>query len=162
MDTGGLAKVWAIAEQGERLKNSIVHHVCLEYFNRCYLLFYGLVSFKFTTLFSVAWAQIISVSVFFSDLQFKVGNLVTEQELMLEMMFVHCRIEFFNLSFDPFVRHTFWNVLFGSIILWGSPYSCSQVWIMEYEWKRLPNNISILLRDLFFLQVVIQIFTNPS
>ena len=27
---------------------------------------------------------------------------------------------------DPFVRHTFLNVLFGTFILWGSPYTCSQ------------------------------------
>lgn len=36
------------------------------------------------------------------------------------------RIEFFNFSLDPFERHTFFNVLFGTIILWGSPYVCSQ------------------------------------
>lgn len=36
------------------------------------------------------------------------------------------RIEFFNPSVDPFVRHTFLNVLFGTFILWGSPYTCSQ------------------------------------
>ena len=32
------------------------------------------------------------------------------------------RIQFFNPSLDPFERHTFVNLLFGSIILWGSPY----------------------------------------
>ncbi|TRY75595.1 hypothetical protein TCAL_00525 [Tigriopus californicus] len=36
------------------------------------------------------------------------------------------RIEFFNFSLDPFERHTFFNVLIGTIILWGSPYVCSQ------------------------------------
>ena len=36
------------------------------------------------------------------------------------------RIEFFNTSFNPFVRHTFINVLFGTFILWGAPYTCSQ------------------------------------
>ena len=36
------------------------------------------------------------------------------------------RIEFFNTSLDPFERHTFTNVLFGTFILWGSPYTCSQ------------------------------------
>eukprot|EP00095_Tigriopus_kingsejongensis_P000170 maker-scaffold487_size158652-snap-gene-0.46 protein:Tk00170 transcript:maker-scaffold487_size158652-snap-gene-0.46-mRNA-1 annotation:"hypothetical protein CAPTEDRAFT_141957" len=50
------------------------------------------------------------------------------------------RIEFFNFSADPFQRHTFWNVLFGTIILWGSPYVCSQYLVhrcicLESEFK---------------------------
>jgi len=36
------------------------------------------------------------------------------------------RIEFFNTSFNPYVRHTFINVLFGTFILWGGPYTTSQ------------------------------------
>ena len=36
------------------------------------------------------------------------------------------RIEFFNWSVDPFERHTFLNVFFGTFILWGGPYTCSQ------------------------------------
>ena len=36
------------------------------------------------------------------------------------------RIDFFNLSLDPFERHTFINVFFGTFILWGAPYTCSQ------------------------------------
>jgi len=36
------------------------------------------------------------------------------------------RIEFFNPSLNPFERHTFLNVLIGSFIVWGSPYTCSQ------------------------------------
>ena len=36
------------------------------------------------------------------------------------------RLSFFDLSVDPFQRHSFWTVLFGTIILWGSPYLCSQ------------------------------------
>jgi Na+/proline symporter len=36
------------------------------------------------------------------------------------------RIEFFNFSSDPFERHNFWNLISGSIILWGSPYLSSQ------------------------------------
>ena len=36
------------------------------------------------------------------------------------------RIEFFNWSLDPFERHTFLNVFFGTFILWGAPYTCSQ------------------------------------
>ena len=30
------------------------------------------------------------------------------------------------MSLDPFERHTFFNVLFGTFILWGAPYTCSQ------------------------------------
>lgn len=36
------------------------------------------------------------------------------------------RIEFFNWSADLTTRHTFLNVFVGTIILWGSPYICSQ------------------------------------
>ena len=36
------------------------------------------------------------------------------------------RIDFFNFSLDPFERHTFINVFFGTFILWGAPYTCSQ------------------------------------
>ncbi len=36
------------------------------------------------------------------------------------------RIDFFNWSLDPFERHTFINVFFGTFILWGAPYTCSQ------------------------------------
>ena len=36
------------------------------------------------------------------------------------------RIDFFNFSLNPFERHTFINVLLGSFILWGAPYTTSQ------------------------------------
>ena len=36
------------------------------------------------------------------------------------------RIEFFNWSLDPYERHTTINVFFGTFILWGAPYTCSQ------------------------------------
>lgn len=36
------------------------------------------------------------------------------------------RLNLFNFSANVFERHTFWNLLFGSIILSGSPYMTSQ------------------------------------
>ena len=36
------------------------------------------------------------------------------------------RIDFYNSSTDLFERHTFWNLVFGSVVLWGSPYATSQ------------------------------------
>lgn len=39
------------------------------------------------------------------------------------------RLNFFNFSGDVFERHTFWNLIFGSLILWGSPYATSQFMI---------------------------------
>lgn len=36
------------------------------------------------------------------------------------------RTELFDLSIDPFERHNFLNLLFGTLIMWGSPYVCSQ------------------------------------
>ena len=47
-------------------------------------------------------------------------------DAMLEKNYEGDRVELFNLSLDPYTRHTFWNVLFGTLIMWGSPYMCSQ------------------------------------
>ncbi|XP_046397966.1 sodium-coupled monocarboxylate transporter 1-like isoform X1 [Ischnura elegans] len=36
------------------------------------------------------------------------------------------RIDFFNMSFDPTIRHTFWNTMFGFVFSWSNNCSTNQ------------------------------------
>ncbi|CAG2171216.1 unnamed protein product [Oppiella nova] len=42
------------------------------------------------------------------------------------------RIELFNLNPNPFIRHTFWTVFFGSVVHWTNIYATNQAMVQRY------------------------------
>ena len=65
------------------------------------------------------------------------------------------RLNFFNFSGNVFERHTFWNLLFGSTILWGSPYTTSQFLIHRCLCLRTPREGKISLYVNFCGQIIL-------
>jgi len=44
----------------------------------------------------------------------------------------NCRIELFEWSFSPFVRHTFWSQVVGGYFTWMTIYAINQTMIQRY------------------------------
>jgi sodium-coupled monocarboxylate transporter 8/12 len=66
----------------------------------------------------------------------------------------------FNFSGNPFERHTFWNLLFGSLILWGSPYATSQFLIHRCLCLRTPREGKISLYVNFCGQILLLVVVS--
>jgi len=64
------------------------------------------------------------------------------------------RLNFFNFSTNVFERHTFWNLLFGSIILSGSPYMTSQYLIHRTMCLSTPQKGRMSMYVTFCGQIV--------
>lgn len=78
---------------------------------------------------AVVWTDVFQIFIVFAGIvAIIVEGLIKTGgwEKMWEANVAGGRIELFNMSMDPYERHTFWNVLFGTLIMWGSPYTCSQ------------------------------------
>ncbi|XP_046397337.1 sodium-coupled monocarboxylate transporter 1-like [Ischnura elegans] len=78
---------------------------------------------------AVVWTDSLQVVLMFGSMMavifigtYKIGGIGTVFERSNE----GDRIEFFNMSFDPTIRHTFWNIIFGYFFSWTNNCSTNQ------------------------------------
>ncbi|CAG5134775.1 unnamed protein product, partial [Candidula unifasciata] len=55
------------------------------------------------------------------------------------------RVEFFNFSFDPRVRHTFWSLLIGIFFVWLPPYTVDQQMVQRFSSARSLTDAKIAI-----------------
>ncbi|BFZ25471.1 hypothetical protein BsWGS_28510 [Bradybaena similaris] len=55
------------------------------------------------------------------------------------------RVEFFNFTFDPRVRHTFWSLLLGIYFVWLPPYTVDQQMVQRFSSARSLTHAKIAI-----------------